>query len=709
MNQREVEQEAYPSEKCRREETKTKAAANPEDVQIDGWACIEMEGIVSPETKRPKLEEKSPNLPAASVRGETKLLEAISSDRSDEPKDQSVKLPRPTKDGALKKTVELKLQKSKVLQRSDASPVDGSGMGGDHCVRCKAVGPALQQPHQSSTNTHSSQATASKLPMCARDQKPVVRKNPPPPLFAPPGVPPAEYTSVILRSFDSYFIQLLAAQRKQLHRIAWGEPVVSSRKQPSHTLDWKGPRRQQKRLCSEHNLILSTVKTTPHPSAAVSIATPSNSPSTTSASNAESTERNEIEPQRTLQTEPTLSPEIPSTTTPSRRGKLSLGRRSFRSGDTGPKENRDASLGTSTSTGHVQAFQDNTIKGQSAGRTPQKDLESIASTRSGLLRPSRLHEFHDSDDDFEAAVPAGVPTPISHGVELVSAHADRLLPRTETDDVMEITPSVTPSPPPQSIQALSEDQNFLRNSPCSQQSHLSTGIATPASNGPGERATLRKRTKATYATGHNSDSSDSSVSDGARPTAKDDEWINPKARRSRTTVPSRSSGRDKRGRGIARGRKKKAHFMEDSESDSDGRGDGIAPQKASKRNIAIEPPVKGKNDIISSILGSSATPATCTRSSTKPQKPNATPAKPPPNVSSPSPSLSPSPSPPSPSSNLFSGPARERRQKRGSYQLPGGKTGQRQTAIVTAKGFVTYLEACVVHYSVTYFDHIVLQ
>ena len=74
---------------------------------------------------------------------------------------------------------------------------------------------------------------------------PPARKNPPPQLFAPPGVPPAEYTPIILKSFDDFFAQLSRAQSKVICRVPWGKPVVTHSKQRSNTLDFQAKKRSR--------------------------------------------------------------------------------------------------------------------------------------------------------------------------------------------------------------------------------------------------------------------------------------------------------------------------------------------------------------------------------------------------------------------------------------------------------------------------------
>ena len=56
---------------------------------------------------------------------------------------------------------------------------------------------------------------------------------PQPLLFCHGEALPAEYSKIILSSFNSYFSQLYAAQNQVLYRIRWGEPIRCYSKQPS--------------------------------------------------------------------------------------------------------------------------------------------------------------------------------------------------------------------------------------------------------------------------------------------------------------------------------------------------------------------------------------------------------------------------------------------------------------------------------------------
>lgn len=57
-------------------------------------------------------------------------------------------------------------------------------------------------------------------------------RNPSPPVrYAVEGTPPAQYSKVILSSFDSYFSQLMRAQSQVLWRVPWGEPIKCGARQ----------------------------------------------------------------------------------------------------------------------------------------------------------------------------------------------------------------------------------------------------------------------------------------------------------------------------------------------------------------------------------------------------------------------------------------------------------------------------------------------
>ncbi len=76
-----------------------------------------------------------------------------------------------------------------------------------------------------------------------------LRAHPPPVVFAEGKIPPAQYSKVILGSFNSYFSQLAEAQRQVLYRVRWGEPLKCSAKQP-------GRKRSSRRMDSHLKLSL---------------------------------------------------------------------------------------------------------------------------------------------------------------------------------------------------------------------------------------------------------------------------------------------------------------------------------------------------------------------------------------------------------------------------------------------------------------------
>ena len=58
-----------------------------------------------------------------------------------------------------------------------------------------------------------------------------------PSLQAPPGVPTAEHTRVLVRCFDEYFDKLAMAQCKVLCRVKWGQPVSNVNKTAANSLN----------------------------------------------------------------------------------------------------------------------------------------------------------------------------------------------------------------------------------------------------------------------------------------------------------------------------------------------------------------------------------------------------------------------------------------------------------------------------------------
>ena len=78
------------------------------------------------------------------------------------------------------------------------------------------------------------------------------KSNPPPLMHAHGRTPPAEYTKVILSSFNNYFTQLALAQSKVLCRTRWGDPIKSSAKQPSDTLLFSGRRARSGRFLDDY-------------------------------------------------------------------------------------------------------------------------------------------------------------------------------------------------------------------------------------------------------------------------------------------------------------------------------------------------------------------------------------------------------------------------------------------------------------------------
>ena len=60
-----------------------------------------------------------------------------------------------------------------------------------------------------------------------------------PQLYAPEGVDPAGYTATILHRLDSYFLQLRLAQGRVVMRVPWSQPIPAYARQPRNTLDYR--------------------------------------------------------------------------------------------------------------------------------------------------------------------------------------------------------------------------------------------------------------------------------------------------------------------------------------------------------------------------------------------------------------------------------------------------------------------------------------
>ena len=103
-----------------------------------------------------------------------------------------------------------------------------------------------------------------------------------PSLCAPPGVPPAEHTPVLIQCFNEYFAKLAMAQSKVLWRIKWGKPVSNVNRAAASSLS-AGRRTRRSRAVnipySEYALDLKSLAPSSRNKSSSPAAVPRKSPS----------------------------------------------------------------------------------------------------------------------------------------------------------------------------------------------------------------------------------------------------------------------------------------------------------------------------------------------------------------------------------------------------------------------------------------------